>query len=58
MGKHIKCVEDGMKYSCEVLGENLLFSTYVHLSDEEIIKRAKAMIVAKIRYENEPVERL
>ena len=58
MGKHIKCVEDGMKYSCEVLGEDLFFSTYIHLGNEAIIKRAKAMIVAKIRYENEPVERL
>ncbi len=57
-GKIIKCIENGTKWTCEIVGEGLFFSTHAIHGDETIIKKAKYMIAAKKRYENEPVERL
>lgn len=57
-GKKIKCVRNGMQWACEIVDEGLFFNTYAIHGDEAIIEKAKYMITAKKRYENEPVERL
>ena len=57
-GKKVKCVEDGIKWLCEIVGEGLFFTTHLIHGDELIIEKAKYMLAAKKRYENEPVERL
>lgn len=57
-GKIIKCIENGTKWTCEIIGEDLFFGAYSIHGNELIIEKAKYMLAAKKRYENKPVERL
>lgn len=43
----VKCTLDGMHYSCHVEEHNLYFTTSIKDGDEQIIKKAKAMIKSK-----------
>jgi len=48
----VKCTLDGMHYACHIEEHNLYFTTSIKDGDEQIIKKAKAMMKSKENFMN------